>query len=131
MNALLQDLRHGFRRLARSPVFAGLLVLSLGLGIGVNVALFRLLDATVLTSRPIRSGADLVEAVRGEGGGFLAAAGLRHGGVRLPRLIADRSGCVRVGVVGIHATVSFRMARRSGEIGVRVGLGDAGGEPCA
>jgi hypothetical protein len=131
MNMLIQDLRHGFRRLVRSPAFAGLIVLSLGLGIGANVALFRLLDGAVLKSLPIRNGAGLVEAARGEAGGFFAARSLGRTPGQLPNPLRDRTGCVHIGVVGIHTTVSFRTARRSGEIGVRVGVGDAGREPCA
>jgi hypothetical protein len=130
MNTLSQDLRQGFRRLARSPAFAGLIVLSLGLGIGVNVALFRLLDATVVKSLPVRSGGGLMASGPG-GGGFSWTAGAHPARGKLPSPLGDRTGCVHVGVIGIHTTVSFRMARRSGEVGVRVGVGDAGGEPCA
>jgi hypothetical protein len=130
MNTIVQDIRQGFRRLVRSPTFAGLIVLSLGLGIGVNVALFRLLDAAVLKSLPVRSGASLVEAARGEIGGFVAA-----GARSAPRWRASGAGgrvrCLDVTVMGVRTRVSFRLARRTGEIGVRVGVGSAGREPCA
>ncbi len=131
MNMLIQDLRHGFRRLARSPAFAGLLVLSLGLGIGVNGALFRLLDAAVLKSLPARSGEEWIGAAAGGGDRLLAT--LRHWPERgrPAGAVGGRAGCVHVAVAGIHTTVSFRMARRSGEIGVRVAVGDAGRQPCA
>jgi hypothetical protein len=131
MNMLIQDLRHGFRRLVRSPAFAGLIVLSLGLGIGANVALFRLLDAAIPRSLPVASAERLIGAAMGEGGGFFAASGRRSAPEWRASSAGGQTGCVRIAVIGIHTTVSFRMARRSGEIGVRVAVGDAGREPCA
>ena len=43
-----RDLRHGLRLLARSPLFATVVVLSLGIGIGANVAMFSVFDALLL-----------------------------------------------------------------------------------
>jgi predicted permease len=44
MNSLLADLRHAARSLARSPVLLAAAVLTLGLGIGANTAMFGVVD---------------------------------------------------------------------------------------
>ncbi len=57
---LLQDLRFGGRALRRSPGFFALVVLSLGLGIGANAAMFGLADALFLRALPVRDPGALV-----------------------------------------------------------------------
>jgi len=53
MNGLLIDLRLGLRQIARRPGFAAAIVVSLGLGIGANSAVFSLVDATLLRPLPV------------------------------------------------------------------------------
>jgi putative ABC transport system permease protein len=50
---LRHDLAHAIRGLRRSPGFASLAVLALGLGIGVNTVFFTLVDAACLRGLPI------------------------------------------------------------------------------
>ena len=48
----IQDLRYAIRTLARSPAFTLGVVLTLGLGIGANVAMFPILDRMLFRPPP-------------------------------------------------------------------------------
>ena len=64
MSDLLQDLRYTFRTLRLHPGFSAMVIATLALGIGANVAMFSVVDAVLLSSLPYRDADRLVSRPR-------------------------------------------------------------------
>src|SRR5262245_42152884 len=73
MRTLWQDLRYGARMLTKRPGFALIVALTLGLGVGVNTAVFSIVDAVLLKPLPYAEAERLVVAY----GSFLATGDLK------------------------------------------------------
>lgn len=70
MNGLIADVRYALRSLMARPVFVLVAALSLGLGIGVNTAIYSLFHQVVLRELPVPDAQDLVN---------LSAPGIKQG----------------------------------------------------
>jgi predicted permease len=57
----MNDLKFAFRQLLKNPGFTTVSILTLGLGIGANTAIFQLLNAVRLKSLPVRNPQELIE----------------------------------------------------------------------
>ncbi|MBZ5493604.1 MAG: ABC transporter permease [Acidobacteriia bacterium] len=60
METFFQDIRHGLRVFFRSPLLMITIVLTLGLGIGANTAIFSLVNAVMLRPLPVKNPQELV-----------------------------------------------------------------------
>jgi predicted permease len=75
MSTLLQDLNFALRQLRNAPVFALTAILTLALGIGINAAMFSVVDQVLLRSMPFPHADEVVQmAVRSETGGFASTS---------------------------------------------------------
>jgi predicted permease len=61
LDTFAQDVRYAFRQLRASPGFTAAAVLTLALGIGANTAIYRVLDAAVFRSLPVKDPQRLVQ----------------------------------------------------------------------
>lgn len=85
MGKLLQDLKYGFKLLLKSPAVTAVVVLSLGLGIGVNATIFSLVNAVLLRPLPRVEQPDrLVELYTSYTGG------MKYGSVSYPDYVDMR-----------------------------------------
>ncbi len=66
---LLKDVRYALRWMARSPGFSAVAILSLGLGVGVNTAMFSLVDSLLFRPLPVASPETLVDVFTAGGDG--------------------------------------------------------------
>ncbi|MBO0727361.1 MAG: ABC transporter permease, partial [Blastocatellia bacterium] len=71
MQALIQDLRYGARTLLKKPGFTLIAIITLGVGIGANTAIFSLVNTVMLRPLPVAAADRIVEVTPlGKGAGI-------------------------------------------------------------
>ena len=79
MNDLAQDIRHSIRRLFKSPGFALAAIVTLGLGIGANTAIFSVVYGVVVNPLPYPEADRLLTMWHTAPGADIARLGLSFG----------------------------------------------------
>jgi hypothetical protein len=67
IESLVRDIRHACRGLAKSPSYSLVALLTLGLGIGINTAVFTLYESLTYKLLPVKAPDELVRVVRQSG----------------------------------------------------------------
>ena len=76
LESLAQDVRYGVRTLAKNPVFSLVVIATLALGIGANVAIFSVIDAVLLEPLPYIHPGQLVFMSENEPKAGISGAGM-------------------------------------------------------
>ncbi|HYU32134.1 MAG TPA: ABC transporter permease [Thermoanaerobaculia bacterium] len=98
MSPLLQDLRYAVRVLARKPGFTIVSLLTLGLAIGANTAIFSVVNALMLRPLPFPDPGGIVQIERGYPGGSATA-------VAIPKFVFWRDHNTVFDHVAIYDTI--------------------------
>ncbi|HEV3279446.1 MAG TPA: ABC transporter permease [Terriglobia bacterium] len=103
METLIHDLRYAIRTLIMNPGFAGVAVLTLGLGIGANTAIFSVVNAVLLTPLPYRDAGRLVSVYqRTQGGSYNVFSA--------PNYIAWREHAQAFQSLAVYTSKSYNLA---------------------
>src|SRR6266478_194214 len=83
----MNDIRFAFRKLRQSPAFTSIAVITLALGIGLNTAIFSLINDRVLRELPVKEPSRVVHLYGGD-----KSRDLVDIGVSAPRFMHYREG---------------------------------------
>jgi putative ABC transport system permease protein len=111
------DLRYALRSLSRARGFAAAVVLTLGLGIGANTAIFSVVRGVLLKPLPHRDGGRLVylrQSVQGPGGDDIAFS--------VPEIDDFRESSKTLGGIAEYSPMTFTMVENGEAVRIDVGL---------
>ena len=114
---LLSDLRYAIRTLSRARGFALAVILTLGLGIGANTAIFSVVRAVLLRPLPHRDGDRLLylrQSINGPGGENILFS--------VPEINDIRGGAPSLAGVAEYSPVTYTMLQDDGDA-VRLNIG--------
>jgi predicted permease len=106
---LLQDLRYSLRGLLAKPMFLVVAVLTLGLGIGANTAIFSVMHSLLLRPLPYADGERLVEVFN-----RYPNMNLEYAGTSIPDYLDRRAQAPSVEDMALYASASFGLSGASG-----------------
>jgi predicted permease len=109
METFLQDVRYALRLLRKSPGFAAVVILTLGLGIGANTAIFSVVNSVLLRSLPFREPDRLVKIIFSNPG-----IGLNDVPFSVPEIedLRSRSGVFEDVSIALSASVNLTGAKQ-------------------
>ena len=104
MRALVVELRFAVRKIVKTPGYALAFVVTLGLGIGANTAVFSLINGVVLKPLPHRSGDQLVYLRQSA-----QLAGVENALFSVPEIVDLRERTTSLSAVAEHSTLTFTL----------------------
>ena len=113
----MRDLRYAFRSLSRARGFAIAVVLTLGLGIGANTAIFSVVRGVLLKPLPHRDGERLVylrQSINGPGGENILFS--------VPEILDFRDGSQSLRGIAEYSSMTFTMKDDGDPVRINVGL---------
>ncbi len=115
LESFLKDVAYGMRSLLRSPALTAVALLSLGLGIGANTAIFSFLDSILLRSLPVQQPQQLVIVGTGNGAGSSDAFAVSefysypfYRELQKDNFVFSQTASIFTMVNGVHGTVDNR-----------------------
>lgn len=120
MSEFIRDLRLALRSLLRAPLLLGAAVLTLAISIGLNTAVFSVVDAVVMRPLPVHDPASLVALCEVDAGNVSDWCG-----ASVPNVMDVAARSHTLSVVGAARGWPFVMRTTEGAEGVRGGLASA------
>src|SRR6478672_463603 len=103
LTSLPQDLRYGFRVLAKSPAFSLIAILTLALGIGANTAIFSVVNGVLLNPLPFHGPNQLVSM-------FQEMPNFKNGSISYPNFIDWRRMNTTFASMAAYRSTGFNLS---------------------
>src|SRR5687768_68955 len=114
---LIRELRYALRTLSRAPGFAIAVVLTLGLGIGANTAIFSVVRGVLLKPLPHRDGDRLIylrHSITGPGGENILFS--------VPEILDFRNAAKSFGGIAEYSSMVYTLQGDNDAVRINVGL---------